>query len=85
MVLNKSEQSLAQCCEDCKLPLWKTDDGLYMLSIRQHFMQQKDFEQYELLTCSLIFKQYCLTTGDDQILQRYYCNLQIDDVTIIEN
>ena len=61
--------------------MWKTDEGLYMLKVKKKFMPSREFEQYELLNCALIFKQYCLTTEDDKLIQGYYCKLQTDDIT----
>ena len=41
----KIKPILSQLCDDLKLPLWKTDDGLYMLKVKKKFIPQKDFEQ----------------------------------------
>ena len=37
----KLKRFLAQSCDGCKLPLWKTDEVLYMLKVAKKFMMHK--------------------------------------------
>jgi hypothetical protein len=43
-------------------------------------MPRKEFEQYELSVCSLIFEQYCTTAEDDNLIQGYYVQVETDDI-----
>jgi hypothetical protein len=82
---HKLKPILEHQVEDCKLPLWKTDDGLYMLKCKTKFMPKREFDQNELIIATLIFKQYCFTTDDDKLLQGYYLQVQTNDNTEFDN
>lgn len=76
----KLKPILDQQSEDCRLPLFKTDEGLYLLKVKTKFMPKREFEQFELFTCSLMFKQYCFETQENNLLMGYYCQVHTDDV-----
>ena len=75
----KLKPILDQGGEDYRLPLWKTDEGLYLLKVKQAWMPKKEFEQNEVINANLLFKQYCFTTDEDKIAQGYFCKMQTDD------
>ena len=73
----KLKQIFEQDCPECKLPLFKTDDDLYMLKVKNKFMPKREFENNELLNCNITFNHYCFNTENDKLLQGYYCKLQV--------
>ena len=32
----KMQPIVSQTCDECKLPIWKSDDGFYMVKVKQH-------------------------------------------------
>ena len=73
----KLKQIIEQACLECKLPLFRTDDDLYMLKVKNKFMPKREFENNELLNCNITFNQYCFNTENDKLLQGYYSKLQV--------
>ena len=78
----KLKPILDQSCDECKLPLWKTDEGLYLLKVKRKFMPKNEFEQNELFNGTLVFKQYCFENDENKLLQGYYCQVQTHDIEI---
>ena len=75
----KLQPILSQNCDDCKLPLWLGDDGMYMLKCKNRWMpESKVFEKNELFTANLIFAYYCMSKNDD-LLQGYYVKIELLD------
>ena len=56
-----------------------------MVEVKTKFMFKKEFEQYDVLVCSLIFKQYCWTTEDDTLSQGYHDQVETDDAIFESN
>ena len=76
---NKLQPILSQVCDDCKVPVWKSDDGFYMLKVKKKWMPDKDFESNEIITCDLNFHYYQLTKEDGDLIMGYYVKLSTND------
>ena len=67
---------LTEMCEECRLPLWKTDSGEYMLKVKQKYAPKflvADTDLEVLLT----FKYYCMEVMDGVINQGYYTLMKL--------
>ena len=62
---------LSQTCEECRLPLWKTEDGQYMLKVKSKFAPQM-LECQSEHSVKLLFKYYCMENDDGKLNQGYY-------------
>jgi hypothetical protein len=71
---------VSQTCDECKLPIWKSDDGFYMVKIKQKWMTERDFESNEMLTADLNFHYYNMAKEDGELLQGYYVKLSTNGV-----
>ena len=71
----KLKPILAQECEECKVPLWKTEDGEYMLKVKQRYAPTL-LNPDTTLTVKLTFKYYCMNK-DDTLLQGYYTIMNV--------
>ncbi len=67
---------LSQMCEECRLPLWKTDDGEYMIKVKQKYAPKLHVAD-TALTVMLTFKYYCMEVMDGVINQGYYVILKV--------
>jgi hypothetical protein len=67
-------------CDECRLPIWKSDDGFYMVKVNKKWMPERDFESNELLTSDLNFHYFNMTKDDGELLQGYYVKLSTNDV-----
>ena len=72
---SKLQPITSQMCDECLIPIWKTDDGFYMLKVKNKWMPERDFEQNEILTADLNFKYYCMAKEDGDLLQGYWVKL----------
>lgn len=75
----KLKQILEQDVNDNKLPIWKNDDDLYMLKVKNKFMPKQEFENNELLNCNISFNQYSFSPENDKTISGYYAKLQVID------
>jgi hypothetical protein len=71
-VKNKMSSILAQQCDECKMPFWKTEDSEYILKVKKKYAPKKDLEDHDIVTVNIVFKYYCMETDDDKLLQGYY-------------
>ena len=76
----KLQPILSQVCEECRIPCWKADDGLYMLKCKNKFMPEKEFENNEIFNADLDFNYYSMSKDDGELLQGYYLKINTNDV-----
>ena len=70
---------VSQTCDECKLPIWKSDDGFYMVKVKKKWMPERDFENNEILTADLNFHYYNMSKDDGDLLQGYYVKLSTNE------
>ena len=80
----KLKPILDQMCDECRLPLWKTETDEYILKCKDKFMPKHSFDANDIFTADLQFKYYCITT-DEKLLQGYFLKVLLNDNTDIEN
>ena len=73
---------VSQTCDECKLPVWKSDDGFYMVKVKNKWMPERDFENNEIITGDLLFHYFNLAKEDGELLQGYYVKLSTNDVIL---
>ena len=66
---------LSQMCDECRLPLWKTEDGEYLIKVKQRYAPTLLIPD-TALTVKLTFKYYCMNK-DDTLLQGYYVMMKV--------
>ena len=71
---NKLQTILAQSCDECRLPIWKTDDGTYMMKVKDKHVPKTLLTNTEL-PAKLTFKYYCIDKDDGTLIQGYYVML----------
>ena len=72
---------VSQICEDCRVPMWKTDDGLYMVKCKNKFMPVgREFENNEIVTADLNFHYYTMSKEDGDLIQGFYLKISTNDV-----
>ena len=80
--LKKLQPILSQMCDDVRLPIWKSDDGFYMVKVKSKWMPAgREFEQNEILTADLNFHYFNMAREDGELLQGYYVKLLTNDAT----
>ena len=57
---------LSQMCEECRLPLWETDSGEYMLKVKRKYAPDLLIADTDL-TVMLTFEYYCMEVMDGVI------------------
>ena len=67
---------LTEMCEECRLPLWKTDSGEYMLKIEQKYVPKSLVVDTGLIVL-LTFEYYCMEVMDGVINQGYYIQMKV--------
>ncbi len=77
---NKLAPIVSQMCDDCILPIWKSEDGFYMLKVKNKWMPERDFEKNEILTAGLNFQYYTMSKEDGDLLQGFYLKISTNDV-----
>ena len=77
---NKLQPILSQMCDDVRLPIWKSDDGFYMVKVKNKWMPEREFENNEILTADLNFHYFNMAKEDGDLLQGYYVKLSTGDV-----
>ena len=75
---------LSQMCEECRLPLWKTDDGEYMIKVKQKYAPKLLVADTDL-TVMLTLKYYCMDVMDGVIREGYYAKMKVMNTTENEN
>ena len=66
---------LSQLSDELRLPIWETDDGKYMVKVKQKYAP-KLLVADTALTVMLTFKYYCMDK-DDILLQGYYTLMKL--------
>jgi hypothetical protein len=61
---------LSQMCVECRLPLWETDSGEYMIKVKQKYAP-KLLVAGTVLTVMLTFKYYCMEVMDGVLTQGF--------------
>jgi hypothetical protein len=61
---------LSELCDECRIPVWLTDSGEYMIKVK-HKNAPELLVPYTDLKVMLTFKYYCMET-DDMLIQGYY-------------
>ena len=77
----KMQPIVSQTCDECKLPIWRSDDGLYMVKVKKKWMPERDFENNEIVTADLNFHYFNFAKEDGELLQGSYVKLSTNDVT----
>lgn len=72
----KLEPILSQTCDDCKIPIWKTDDGLYIIKVKKKFMPKQEFEPLDIINVNATFSYYCME-ADDKLLQGFWVKIEL--------
>ena len=68
-------------CDDVRLPIWKSEDGIYMLKSKARWMPEgRVFEKNEIFVADLNFHYYNMEKNDE-LIQGYYLKLSTNDVT----
>ena len=76
---SKLQPILSQVCDDCKLPLWKSEDGIYILKCKNRWMpENKVFEKNEIFVANLNFDYYNMAK-DDALIQGSYVKVSTND------
>jgi len=65
-------------CEECKIPLWETDDAEYMRKVKKKYAP-KLTEHNTDLTVMLVFKSYCMEI-DGLLKQGYYAKMFANNI-----
>ena len=76
----KLQPIVSQMCEDCRLPIWKSDDGFYMVKVKNKWMPEREFENNEILTADLNFHFFNMAKEDGDLIMGYYVKLSTNDV-----
>ena len=56
---NKLSPILSETCDECRLPLWKAEDGAYLIKVKQRYAPTL-LTPGTVLTVTLTFKYYCM-------------------------
>ena len=76
----KLQPILSQTCDEVRLPIWKSDDGFYMVKVKKKWMPGRDFENNEIVTADLNFHYFNMAKDDGDLIQGYYVKLSTNDV-----
>ena len=76
----KMQPIVSQMCDECKLPIWRSDDGFYMVKVKHKWMPERDFESNEIVTADFNFHYYNMSKDDGELLQGYYVKLSTNEV-----
>ena len=72
---NKLSPIPSQMCDECRLPVWKAEDGQYLIKVKQRYARAVIIPD-TALTVKLTFKYYCMNK-DDTALQGYYAMMAV--------
>ena len=79
---NKLQPIVSQICDEIVLPIWKADDGFYMVKVKKRWMPEgRVFEKNEFLTADLNFHYYSMAR-DEELIQGYYVRLSTNDAVL---
>jgi len=67
----KLKPILCEGNDNNKLPLWLTDEELYIVKVKNKFMKN-DHQPNDLLNGSFEFKQYSFENEENKLIQGYY-------------
>ena len=68
---------LSEVCEECRIPVWLTEEGDYMVKVKQKYAPKILIVGTEL-KLTLIFKYYSMEKAD-KLLQGYYVMTKSED------
>ena len=72
---------LSQKCDENRLPLWMSEDGIYMLKVKNRWMPEgRVFEKNELFSADLNFHYFSMNKDDSGLITGYYLKLSTNDV-----
>ena len=76
-IKNKMSGILSQVSDEglVKMPFWKTEDGEYILKVKNKYSPKKVIFNNDIVTMNLTFKYYCMNKEDDSLLQGYYAKI----------
>ena len=60
---NKLTPILSETCDECRLPLWKAEDGAYLMKVKRRYAPTLLIPD-TALTVALTFKYYCMDKDD---------------------
>ena len=72
---NKMSGILSQSCDECKMPFWKTEDGEYILKVKNKYCPKTVLDVNDIVTLNMTFKYYCMNKEDGSLLQGYYAKI----------
>ena len=76
---SKLQPILSQVCEDCKIPLWRSEDGIYMLKSKNRWMPEgRVFEKNEIFVANLNFHYYNMEKNE-ALIQGFYLKVSTND------
>ena len=76
---SKLQPILSQVCDDLRLPIWKTEDGIYMLKCKNRWMPEgRVFEKNEIVVANLSFHYYTIEKNE-ALLQGFYLKVSTND------
>ena len=76
---SKLQPILSQVCDDCKVPMWRSEDGIYILKCKNRWMpENKVFEKNEIFVANLNFHYYNMAK-DEALLQGFYVKVSTND------
>ena len=67
---------LSECCDECRISIWITEDGEYMLKVK-HKYAPKFLVAGTDSTVLLTFKYYCMEVMDGVLNQGYYAQMKV--------
>ena len=66
---------LSECCEECQIPIWITEEGEYLIKVKQRHAPTLLIPE-TALTVMLTFKYYCMDK-DGTLLQGFYVVMKV--------
>ena len=76
---SKLQPILSQVCDDLRLPIWKTDNGLYMIKCKNRWMPEgREFENNEIFNADLNFNYYTMEKNE-ALIMGYYLKVSTND------
>jgi len=76
---SKLQPILSQVCDDCKVPMWRSEDGIYMLKCKNRWMPEgRVFDKNEIFVANLNFHYYNMAK-DEALLQGFYVKVSTND------
>ncbi len=73
----KLSPTLSETCDECRLPLWKAEDGEYLINAKQRHAPTLLIPD-TALTVMLTFKYYCMDK-EGTLLQGFYVVMKVID------